>query len=202
MQLPYFKYHPDPISTGSIKKSNRTCESCEEQRGFIYTGSFYSKHSLNDICPWCIASGFAADKYDGSFISQIDLVQVIDTREPKRGMSKFFLSLFSVNGSNSDKSLRANWREELFYRTPGFSSYQEEIWLSCCDTPCEFRGLATVDDFRKISEEEKLRLFQNSSVCAEYLEELQEGENETKHDYYFKFVCASCNEIRFLEDLD
>lgn len=202
MQLPYFKYHPDPISTGSIEKSSKICEACEKLRGYIYIGSFYSKDNVSDICPWCIDSGFAAEKYDGSFVAQIDLDQVVDTIETKKSVFGTFLAKLGVIKSSTDDRLNDNWSEELFRKTPGFSSYQEEIWLSHCEAPCEFRGIATAEDFKNISEEEKLKLFQNSSVCDEYLKELQEGANETKHEYYFKFVCSSCNEIRFLEDLD
>lgn len=56
MQLPSFKYHLDPLSTGSITESESICECCEESRGYIYTGPVYAEVELVDaICPWCIA---------------------------------------------------------------------------------------------------------------------------------------------------
>lgn len=67
--------------------------------------------------------------------------------------------------------------------------------------PCEFHGLATVGDFKSISAAEKDRLLQNSSVCEEYLEELQEGFDDMEQESFFKFLCSSCGEVKFLEDL-
>jgi len=58
MTFPNFKYHPDPITTGSTKESDTVCERCGEARGDIYTGRVFSEKELADcICPWCIANG-------------------------------------------------------------------------------------------------------------------------------------------------
>src|SRR5947207_6887785 len=66
--LPTFRYHPDPIATGSVKPSDKECRSCGEARGYIYTSSVYAEESLDEeICPWCIADGSAAEKFDASF---------------------------------------------------------------------------------------------------------------------------------------
>ena len=66
--LPTFRYHPDSIATGSVKPSDKECRSCGEARGYIYTSSVYAEESLDEeICPWCIADGSAAEKFDASF---------------------------------------------------------------------------------------------------------------------------------------
>ena len=42
----------------------------------------------------------------------------------------------------------------------------------------------------------------NSSVCEIYLKELQEGDDDIENEYFFKFKCIECGEIKFLDDLD
>ena len=64
MELPKFKYHPNPLATGAIAESNEVCECCEEAPGYIYKASFYSTEEVESICPWCIADGSAAEKYE------------------------------------------------------------------------------------------------------------------------------------------
>lgn len=68
MDLPTFKYHPDPVATGCIQPSDTMCVACKQARGFIYTGPVYSDEDLDDLlCPWCIADGTACEKFDASF---------------------------------------------------------------------------------------------------------------------------------------
>jgi uncharacterized protein CbrC (UPF0167 family) len=67
--LPVFRYHPDPVRSGSIKESASVCKSCGRARGFIYVGPVYAEaDDLDDrFCPWCIADGSAAAKFDAYF---------------------------------------------------------------------------------------------------------------------------------------
>ncbi|TQV88247.1 CbrC family protein [Aliikangiella coralliicola] len=67
MELPNFKYHPDPIGSDSICESSEICECCGKQTGYRYKGSIYCKGDISSLCPWCIADGSAAKKYDAQF---------------------------------------------------------------------------------------------------------------------------------------
>ena len=62
--LPAFKYHPDPVATGSIKADpDAPCLACNRIRGYIYEGPAYSEkydYLTHSLCPWCIADGSAA----------------------------------------------------------------------------------------------------------------------------------------------
>ena len=177
MEIPCFKYHPDPIKTGSIVKSDAICDCCAQKRGYEYKGSFYSVDSVDSLCPWCISSGEAADKYDGTFTSfGLHIPEYDDITE----------SVF----------------EEISSKTPGFSSFQEADWQFHCNDGCEFHGLATVGDFKKISEEEIERLQQVSYLSRTEIDELGQGDDSTTLDYFFKFVCRHCGEMKFLMDLD
>ena len=41
--LPAFRYHPDPVDTGSVTVSDAKCVVCNERRGFIYAGPVYAE---------------------------------------------------------------------------------------------------------------------------------------------------------------
>jgi uncharacterized protein CbrC (UPF0167 family) len=50
--LPIFRYHPDPVGTGSVEPSSTTCVGCGRERGFIYTGPVYAIDEFqSEICP-------------------------------------------------------------------------------------------------------------------------------------------------------
>ncbi|MFJ6686888.1 CbrC family protein [Streptomyces werraensis] len=37
--LPFFRYHPDPLASGFIRASTETCACCKANRGWIYTAT-------------------------------------------------------------------------------------------------------------------------------------------------------------------
>jgi uncharacterized protein len=120
MSLPTFKYHPDPIATGSIKKSDTECACCARQRGYIYVGPVFSVHELSEcICPWCIADGSAHEKFDAEFTDAA-----------------------GVGGYSTVPGVPNAVIEEVAFRTPGFSGWQQEHWLACCSDAAAFVGPA------------------------------------------------------------
>ena len=117
--LPAFVYHPDPIGTGSVVESDAICASCNRSRGYIYTGPVYAVEELDRaLCPWCIADGSAHSKFDAEFVD-------------RAGIGDF---------SNRDKVPR-NISEEVSFRTPGFSGWQQERWWTHCGDAAEFLGV-------------------------------------------------------------
>ena len=120
MSSPTFKYHPDPIATGSVKQSDAVCECCGQQRGFIYTGPVYCVEELSEcICPWCIADGSAHTKFDAEFTDSA-------------GIGSHYLT----------QQVSPAVVEEVAFRTPGFSGWQQERWLACCRDAATFVGRA------------------------------------------------------------
>lgn len=176
LELPIFKYFPNPIKLGSISKSNITCECCKTNRGYIYSASMYTSFNVENICPWCIADGTAAEKFSGTF-------------------NNF--------GCDIDSDIIShNTTEEVMKRTPGFSTYQEENWQTHCDDACELLGLATAKDFKNISNSEKDRIVNNSYLDDSEFKYLQELDSNIELDEFFKFRCLHCGELRFMLDLD
>lgn len=122
--LPTFRYHPDPIATGSIVASTKPCLVCGLSRGFIYTGPVYAVQEVRDeLCPCCIADGRAHDELDTSF-ADID----------------------GVGGFGTWESVSDEIKELVAFRTPGFRGWQQERWFTCCGDAGAFVGLAGRDE--------------------------------------------------------
>ncbi|MBE2214404.1 MAG: CbrC family protein [Opitutaceae bacterium] len=119
--LPAFRFHPDPIRSGSVANSPARCRRCRRAPGFIYTGPVYAERDLaNQLCPWCIADGSAYQKFGATFV---------DTE------------------AFSDE-VPAELVDEVVQRTPGFATWQAERWLSAEGVPAEFVEPAGIQDIR------------------------------------------------------
>nr|WP_237539126.1 CbrC family protein [Streptomyces sp. SID486] len=42
-ELPAFPYHPDPIGTGAVVRSEAECASCGQARGYVYAGPVFAE---------------------------------------------------------------------------------------------------------------------------------------------------------------
>jgi uncharacterized protein len=120
VELPSFKYHPDPIGTGSVESSGAECVCCGRRRGYIYVGPVYCTEDLaRKICPWCIADGSAHTRFDAEFTDAA-----------------------GVGGYSTASVIPPSIIEEVAFRTPGFSGWQQEQWLCCCGDAAAFIGRA------------------------------------------------------------
>ncbi|MFF8934615.1 CbrC family protein [Streptomyces paradoxus] len=45
--VPFFRYHPDPLASGSIRAAADTCACCKRNTGWIYTAAFYTSLSTS-----------------------------------------------------------------------------------------------------------------------------------------------------------
>ena len=96
------------------------CVCCGEQRGYIYVGPVFSVAELSGcICPWCIASGTAHDKFGAEFSDAA-----------------------GVAGYSETQVLPTTVIAEVAFRTPGFLGWQQEHWLACCGDAAAFVGRA------------------------------------------------------------
>jgi uncharacterized protein len=121
-ELPTFRYHKDPIRSGSVIASKAKCCCCRKARGFIYTGPIYAEAELDDaLCPWCIADGSAHEKFDVTFVDS---------------------EAFAERSSETAIV-------EISERTPGFNAWQSENWPSCCGEPAAFLTPAGSKEIRE-----------------------------------------------------
>jgi uncharacterized protein CbrC (UPF0167 family) len=120
MALPSFKYHPDPLATGSVVASDNECVCCGKARRFIYTGPVYALEGYPQcICPWCIADGSAHENLGASFTDEV-----------------------GIGGYGRWDQVPERVIEEVAYRTPGFSGWQQEKWWTHCGDAAQFIGRA------------------------------------------------------------
>jgi uncharacterized protein len=120
MDLPRFTYHPDPLDTGSIVSSDAACRACGRARGFIYVGASNADEDLaGAICPWCIADGSAATRFDAEFIEAA-----------------------GIGDYGSWDSVPDPVIAEVSRRTPGFIGWQQERCWTHCGDAAEYLGRA------------------------------------------------------------
>jgi hypothetical protein len=118
--LPAFRYHPDPVATGSIEPSPVRCFSCQRARGYIYVGPVYCRQDLHNLlCPWCIADGSAHTRFGCEFTD--------------RGGG--------IGGYGDWDTPPDRVMDEVAYRTPGFTGWQQERWYTHCGDAAAFLGL-------------------------------------------------------------
>ncbi|MCT9108698.1 CbrC family protein [Streptomyces mirabilis] len=110
--LPEFPYHPDPVATGAVVPSDTTCVCCGQARGYLYTGPVYSVDDLADrLCPWCIADGTAAGRYEAT-----------------------------LTGGAVGDDVPIEVFAAVAGRTPGFPGWQEPQWYVHCGDGTAFLG--------------------------------------------------------------
>ncbi len=172
--LPRFPYHPDPIATGAIKASEAVCACCSRARGYVYSGAPYSiRDDLDDrICPWCIADGSAARTFDASFVQ------------------------------NADQRLPRGVETQLFERTPGYKSWQGEMWLVHHGDACEFHGDATRADLNALTVAEEAAFLRENDFLADEWPDLKANHDpEASSLGIYKFRCRRCGMTRLGLDM-
>lgn len=118
MKLPHFKYHPDPVATGSVEESDEECACCEKARGFLYTGPVFGDDD-GPFCPWCIADGSAHDEMGATFQDED-----------------------GIGGYGDWGEASAESVEEVSSRTPGFTAWQQASWWVHCGEAAQYLGRA------------------------------------------------------------
>jgi uncharacterized protein len=174
MTFPLFRYHPDPIASGSVAESETQCLCCEQKRGFIYTGPVHAEDTLEKkICPWCIADGQAAEKFEAVFTDKA--------------------------GIGADE-LAVETQEKVARRTPGFASWQQERWLSCCNDAAAFLGPMGYEELKKFGPEAAAAVKEHCGLEGDewlnFLRSLKRDEAPTA----FVFQCLHCSAIRAYTD--
>ncbi len=131
--LPTFKYMPNPIQANIFETGEIVvCDCCEQEVEIYYTGGIYAVTEVEYLCPSCIHSGQAAEKFDGEF--QQDLL-------------------------NSELVNNETYTDEILHRTPGYASWQGNNWVAHCTDYCAFIGYVGWDELVEMGVTEKLEHF-------------------------------------------
>jgi len=175
--LPKFKYHTDPLKTGSIELKETDCPVCGKHSNYCYEGPFYSIETVEGICPNCIADGSAAKKYNGEFTTTDECD--VDNDE---------------------------YKDELIHRTPSFYSVQQDHWMSHCGDYCEFiakigqvSNIGINEFLKNIISEDIEEVTKLLDIKKEELEEFMK-KNGYIEGYLFK--CQKCGKMRLYVDFE
>jgi uncharacterized protein CbrC (UPF0167 family) len=177
--LPSFKYHPDPIATGSFKAKDITCLSCKQIRSYVYVGPVYADSDLEKgICPWCIINGLAHEKFGAQFAD----INAIGDYDPTM-------------------SIPADIKREVAYRTPGFNGWQQERWLVHCGDACAFLGPAGRKELAAWGRQELIESLRADLSMSELdfracLEQMNKQSGPTA----YIFRCLHCGQYRGYSD--
>ena len=175
-EFPKFRYHPDPIGTGAFEKADevKVCECCGKETEYYYHSPFYSIDTVECLCPWCIADGSAAKKFDGEFQDAYSCEEIDD-------------------GSKLD---------ELIHRTPGYRGWQQEVWLAHCNDYCAFVGYVGMEELEKMGLAESLEDIYRKDAAMFDIDVIRENmENESGLQGYL-FRCLHCGKYQLYADCD
>lgn len=172
--LPHFKYSPNCYKNEDVFEHKEIAPlnkcQCCGKQTEYYRG-MYAEKDIDCVCPDCIANGAAAKKFDGEFIQNAEPLE-----------------------DGADKI------DELFHRTPGFNSWQGEMWLAHCNDFCAFIGEVGKKELENMGIAEEVfadyseRNEFNIADVREYLG------NGSMAGYLFR--CLHCGKYRLYVDAD
>ena len=173
-ELPRFKYNPNAEKLGIIKKEKTNCPVCRQDRDYVYNGPFYSIDKVEGLCPWCIKNGLAAQKYNGHF----------------------------QDAASCDDVEKQEYLVALTTKTPGYSGWQQERWLSHCGDFCalkDYVGWAEIKDLKEELTDDISEIKADYGLTQEQLETYLIN-NGSMQGYLFQ--CLHCGKHRLAIDTD
>jgi len=181
--LPQFKYHPNPLETGAFETGDaQECDCCGQTVSIYYTGPFYSIDEINALCPFCIANGSAAEKFDGTF--------------------QDYASIDGISPNPSEPNILTNddATEEVCTRTPGYRGWQQEVWLTHCNDCCAFVGYVGWDEIQQMGLTDEIAddLAKNSEFYT--IEDVQKYCRNNGDMQGYLFQCLHCKKHRLHMD--
>ena len=171
--LPAFRYHPDPIETGSVLVSDGTCINCNQARGYMYAGPVYAEEDYDEkFCPWCIADGSAHTKFSASFTDES-----------------------GIGGYGAWDSVTDDVIAEVAYRTPGFSGWQQEQWWTHCGDAAEFLGCQGQRELKLMGTDAIEAIRQNTGLEGSEWEHFYHALSKHSSPTAYLFRCRHCGTI-------
>lgn len=172
MELPVFRCHPLPLQTGSIVASEGACACCGKEPGYLYDGPAYCRDEVGDLCPWCIADGSAHEKFGVEFTDAASLASV-----PRSIL------------------------EEVAYRTPGFTGWQQEHWLTCCNDAAAFVGIVGDRELKVLGQEAQAAAGRERGLTGAELTQYLSRLRSDGDMFAVMFRCLHCGKYLAYEDM-
>ena len=135
-----------------------------------YIENIYCAEDVDCVCLQCVHDGSAAKKYDASFIEDAEHVS-----DPKK-------------------------TKELFFRTPGYLTWQGEYWLACCDDYCQYLGRVGIAELEALGCREQVLAEYAAREHAYPLDIVQESLLKNGNMSGYLFRCSHCGKYRLWVD--
>jgi uncharacterized protein CbrC (UPF0167 family) len=182
-ELPKFKYYPTacaPAGTDVVAKEAGDCPVCGEESEYVYMGPVYAEDDdlEESICPWCIANGSAHRQFEAEF-------------NP-------------VAGSAPD-TVPSSIVEEIAYRTPGITAWQEAQWFFHCNDGAVYLGPVGISELKQYGEDAVEAIREEASeVQADEgsLDDWMNGLSKTGSPTAYLFQCQHCKAFGGFSDCD
>lgn len=135
-----------------------------------YIENVYSPEDIDCVCLECVHNGEAAKKFKATFVEDAEPV------------------------SNQAK------RTELFCRTPGYSAWQGEYWLACCDDYCQYLGRVGMKELEELGIKDEVLAEYASHDDGYPVEVLEECLHKDGDMSGYLFKCCHCGKHRLYVD--
>lgn len=166
--LPQFTYLSDDFTRNVFIQQSATCHCCGKDTEHHYNGTIYRVGDSDiTLCPWCIHDGSAAAKYACSFN---DLY---------------------------DEALHDAIAAEVCERTPGYSSWQDQSWVTHCNDACVYHGDASAKDVADASAETRQKWMSDYEMDEDSWSQMMAGYQPGGDQGVYKFVCRHCGLVSF-----
>lgn len=180
MELPNFRYFPDPLGEGIIKISNNCCMVCNQHRGYIYTGHVYASREYSDcICLWCIADGSAHHTLDVSFSDDV-----------------------YVGGGGRWEMVAQTIIDEIVYRTPSFNGWQQEMWFTHCGDAAAFLGRVGYSELVNMGQNAIEAIRESTSLVDDEWKQFFRLLDKNDSPRVYLFQCLHCGKYGGYTDSD
>ena len=165
-----FKYHPNIHSDGILVHKEGICQCCGRLVKTYVKNSIYCLRWLNCICLSCVHSGRASAKYNARFVQDA---------EPVYDLKK---------------------KNELFFRTPGYVSWQGTYWLSCCDDYCEYHGTIGIEELENMGIKDEVLKDYEVRYNKYSIEVIEKHLRKNGNLRGYLFRCIHCEKYRIYID--
>jgi uncharacterized protein CbrC (UPF0167 family) len=173
--LPVFKYSPNCYINDNVfnKTKSGKLETCQCcGEQTEYYRHMYAVEEVECVCPACFANGEAAKKFDATSIQDAEPIE---------------------NGKEKE--------DELFCRTPGFDSWQGEMWLSHCNDFCAFIGDVGTKELEEMGIADEV--FADYAERDDYdIEDVRPYLEKSGSMAGYLFRCLHCGKYRLGVDAD
>jgi uncharacterized protein CbrC (UPF0167 family) len=171
MELPQFKYHPAALTTGSIAPSDEVCEVYGTVRGYVYRGGTCGLRELTTVCPWCIADDSAHEKFGVEFTDR------------------------ALIGGGDWETVSGQIADEVAFRTPGFSGWQQERWFTHCGDAAEFLGPMGKEELERVGPEAVDVVRAESAYDATQWKSYYNSLDAQRGPTAYLFKCRHCGKL-------